>query len=184
MVVGEVEDNVEQAHTQTGAVTRATRAGAVHCACVSHSSDCVRLCLLVSSVMSVFCARGRCAESPHTRGVSKRAFPKGETPATASTSHHYPFRCALRVRTPSHLLSSCSTTTKLRQTTGCVSPDRLASFVDCSLSLLHHSVVSSHGHTSDRSEYTQSPRHPRTLSRVCRKCSQPLVPSRSSSHLR
>ena len=38
-------------------------------------------------------------------------------------THHCPIRCALRVRIPSHLLSSCSTTTELRRTTGCVSPD-------------------------------------------------------------
>ena len=40
-------------------------------------------------------------------------------------THHNPVLCALRDRIPSHLLSSCSTTTKLRQTTGCVSPSSL-----------------------------------------------------------
>ena len=99
-------------------------------------------------------------------------------------THHYPIHCALRVRIQSHSLSSCSTTTKLRQTTGCVSPDRLASRVDClSLSLLHYSVVLSLGHFRP-DEHTRLLRHRAYQSRVCKKNAQPLVLLHSSSHLR
>ena len=44
---------------------------------------------------------------------------------------------------PEPTLSSCSSTRELRQTTDCVSPDRLASRL---LSLLHHSVILSPSH--------------------------------------
>ena len=59
--------------------TRSTRAGTVHCACVSHSSDCVRLCV---HLWCPVLREVRCAESPHT-GLSQRAFHEGETPPTA-----------------------------------------------------------------------------------------------------
>ena len=97
-----------------------------------------------------FCVRGRCAEFPHI-GLFQRAFPKGETPATVAPSHNGLTTTPPAVRydtsqDPEPTLSSCSATTALRDTTSCVSPERLASRADCSLSLLHHSFVFSLGH--------------------------------------
>ena len=88
----------------------------------------MRLCVF-------FLCEGRCAEFPHT-GLSQRAFPERRDSGNRLTqqTHHYPILCAQRDQIPSHLLSSCSTTTELRQTTGCV--NRLASRENCfSLSL-------------------------------------------------
>ena len=50
-----------------------------------------------------FCARGRCAEALHT-GHTQRAFPKGESPPTSASDHHYPIRCARRDWIPNSVL--------------------------------------------------------------------------------
>ena len=117
-----------------------------------------------------FLCGGHCAEFPHT-GPSQSAFPKGETPATVAPSHNGPPprpQCATS-QDPEPTLSSCSSPTALRQTTSCISPDRPASRVDCSLSLLHHSVVLSPNHFGPEWSHTVrvSPRSvpPRTMPR-------------------
>ena len=111
---------------------------------------------------------GRCTESQHT-GLSQRAFPKGESRA-AARPHHYPVLCALRSQDPEPLLSSCSPTTHLRQTTGCVSSGLLAFRAGCfSLSLCQ----------PDRfgpDEHTRLPRHCTSQTQVCGLCSTRLDP--------
>ena len=91
------------------------------------------VCLLVSTVVSFF-LRGA------FHGISTHwAFPvrllqgrdSGNRHDLTQKTHHDPILCAPGDQIPSHSPSSCSTTTKLRQTTGCVSPDRLASRVNC-----------------------------------------------------
>ena len=72
--------------------------------------------MLVSTVVSFSC-EGRCTESQQI-GLSKRAFPKGEAPSADLLTRRTPVLCAPRERIPSHSLSSCSTTTQLRQATG------------------------------------------------------------------
>ena len=78
---------------------------------------------------------GRYAESPHT-GLSQRAFPQrrdsGNRHDLTQQTHLCPILCALGDQISSHSLSSCSTT-NLRQTTGCVSPDRRVNCFSLSL---------------------------------------------------
>ena len=129
-----------------------------HCACVSHSSDCVRLCVcvLVSTVVSFF-ARGALL------GVSAHwAFParlptgrdSGNRLDLTQWTHHYAIRCALRVRIPSHSLSSFSTTTKLRQRKGLCQSRSLG--LPCEL--FHHTVVLSPGHFGSEGAHTANTR--------------------------
>ena len=67
------------------------------------------MCLLVSTVVSVF-VRGDVARRLHTLGFPSAPSLREslrQLSAPHLRTHHYPIRCAPRVRIPSHLLSSC-----------------------------------------------------------------------------
>ena len=131
--------------------------------------ECVRL--LVSTVVS-FSWKGRCTESQHT-GLSQRAFPKGETPATA-----HPHRrdspsprllCASRQdpEPPAlFLLDNNSTQTS----------DRLCQFRSLGLPCGALSLYS-----SNWASHTRLPRHRTSVSRVAGLCAQQLVSLRLDS---
>ena len=74
---------------------------------VTRLSDCVRLCVCWCPLWCPFLCKGRCAESPHT-GLSQRAIPKGETPATASTLHNGLTTTPSAVRYESGSRATCS----------------------------------------------------------------------------
>ena len=93
--------------------------------------DCVRLCVCRCPLWCPYLCEGRCARSLHT-GLSQCAFPKRETPATASPSHNglttpHPLCATSRDFEPLALLLARNF---LKQTTGRVSSDRLTSRVD------------------------------------------------------
>ena len=156
------------------------------CAFFAGKSECVRLCVCwLSTVVSFFCVRALGGVSTHWAFPTR--LPYGRDSGTCldltQWTHHYPVRCALRDGIPSHLLSPCSTTTKLRQTTGDVSPGCLASRADCfSLSLCQPDHFGP-------DEHTRRPRHPKISARALLSTScniaraQHLVSSRLDSHL-
>ena len=134
----------------------------------------------------LFCARG-VARSLHT-GLSHSAFSKGETPPTASphTTDSPPPRplCATS-QDPQLLLP---TTTQLRQRTGCVNSDRLASRVErSSLCQPDHFGPDERAHTAPATSYlfvaSQQgsalsllyPREPCAQQGGSSRCAQPLV---------
>ena len=103
-----------------------------------------------------FSCKGRCTESQHT-GLRQCAFPKGEAPSAAPshdglTTSPSPVRFESGSRALALFLLD---TTSLRQTTGCVSPDRLASRAEPS------SLCSTKPDHFGRDEHTRRPRHPR-----------------------
>ena len=89
---------------------------------VSLVRDCVRVCvrLSVSTVVSFFVQGALRGVSTHWASPVRpepARLPFGRDSGTCldltQWTHHYPVRCALRDRIPSHLLSSCSTTAQL-----------------------------------------------------------------------
>ena len=136
-------------------------------------SDCVRMCDCV-----LFCAKS-VARSLRTLGFpSAPSLRESPAPALDLTrrTHHYPRPLCAAKQDPETLLSSCSTTNQLRQTTGCVSPDRLASRAEC-CSLCQPDYFGP-------DEDTRFPRHHALLSRVSRKYAQHLVSPRLKLILR
>ena len=193
-LVGEVEHKPQRwLHTEVQSFVRHVLLRCIAC-CGAHERlrACVRLS--VSTVVSSFVQGALCGVSTHWAFPAR--LPEGRNSSTCldltQWTHRYPVRCGLRDRIPSHLLSSCSSTTELRQTTGRVSLGCLASRAEAPLSLLHHSDVSTHVARASAHLVAESAglcAQPLVSFRLCTehggssRCAQHLVSSRLDSHL-